>query len=785
VLAGFARWLHHSRPTGLVTADELAAILRAIWGEMHPELDEDAIRDAVTRFILVLRSPDGPVTELMPGRYGFATSILQAFFAANYLVNSFRRAPKRIRERLHDPHWESVIQIAIGLVALRSREDASDLIEGAILARGRLAAEYDFSPSLYEPILHRDLFFAARLLARGIEPHPNLSNQIVSRLMQLWLLGDRDHLGRFTLLFDNARRHLVALQDLAASNRALQIALESLLSLDEHEAAFSADAATFWPIHISEKLNSLVAKGREEGVSVLVKRAVAAALGVIGQLTHPAYVLLMQYARDTNTEIRDSGQASLRKASPIPDESVKMWVDLLHDGHAANRRIALKILDQMGSLPGMVIGEMTSLLNDPDPDIRQGASRVLASVEDLPDSALLALCRAIDDADPRVQEAAIRALARPVYLPDEVIAQLIRWSRHPNIAIRRASVEALSISLNSAPPVLEALIERLKDVSDSITEYVIEPLAEKGKGEERVIASMMAIIGHLRYQIRRALARGLRHFPDQMEDKRQALLVLMSDREVIVRETVLDTVAEMTAPGHELLDYVISLVTLQQQGIASHAVQALSALRGLPVEGQLALVNALNVHWKAHGEAIAHCLSEHRPLDMEVIDRLMDLAVLRGVGQAGRGESGSLRALALRILSSAQDERPEIGLLLQQAVSEIGNGDVQIAAIQGLARTRLMTPTIRASLMNVLQEGASTDVRCEAGIALGQLIHRLPDIPFTYSELLVLLDQIAGLLDELPRRASWEHHNRYQNLLMIALNWIAARTKDLPMRLPG
>jgi predicted NACHT family NTPase len=204
LLGELAFWLQVSRPTGLMTEQELRDILCHIWAGMYPETPASQINHAIDNFITQIRSNNGVLAELAPQRYGFIYHGLQEYFAARYMVSSFRLAPARIRTYLHDPRWDEVIGLAVAFMAQRSREDASELMAAAILARGPRAEREQCTPSPFEDLLKRDLFFAARLLGNGIEVGTELTQEVASELMNLWLGGDRDSLGRFSLLFDRA-----------------------------------------------------------------------------------------------------------------------------------------------------------------------------------------------------------------------------------------------------------------------------------------------------------------------------------------------------------------------------------------------------------------------------------------------------------------------------------------------------------------------------------------------------------------------------------------------------
>ncbi len=785
LLSELAFWLQSSRPTGMLTEQELRDILAHAWSELHPEIPSAQVSEAVDDFVHHLRGSNGVLAELAPQRYGFIYHALQEYFAARHLVASYRLAPSRIRTYLHDPHWDEVIQLAVSFMSLRSRDDASDLIEVGILARGPRAEQCECTPSPFENLLKRDLFFAARLLGSGVEAGPEVTCYIAKELMHLWLDGDRDSLGRFSLMFDRARQCLVGLDGTSGSWYALQIAREGLNSQDEHVQSHAAEAVTFWPSHYAEACQALIEHGR--GSAPLLKRAIAGSLGRVGSLTLSAYRVLLNLVSDPDDEVSRLAQQALEATAPVPLEALSMWIDFLRSGNSTRRRVSLRVLAHMGSLPPVVINELLHLLGDPDPDTRQAAVDVLANVTVLSESALMAICRAAQDvhAGTDIRIAAINALRRPVELPNEVLELLTDWTYDPDVNVRRSAALALGTCLNSSLTVIDALVERLDDPVDSVRAAVVEPLTLKGGTHPRVQHVLAHMVSDPIHTVRCAVARALRHFPRPGDELRAALRVLLNDGEMIVREATLDTIAHLEDPGAEIINYLTDLATDPHCGIGPKSVQALASLRGLPETALLALAKALPVHWQTCGREIAACLAAHVPLSQHVIQEVMDLAVLsRRVGMSSTRVPMGLRALALEILGNFINEVPTAVRILLDAAGEAGEVQVQVAGLRGLGHARHIMPGVEQELLRLMGQGP-LEVRCAAGIALGNLVRNLPDPPFRGDQLTKLGEALAALLQEVAPRAAWESETRMQNELLLALDWVVARARPYVPRLPA
>jgi|GEM_PF-800901 len=782
LISVLAAWLHEARPTGTLNEQEIHQILGNIWAQMHTDMAPEDVEVAIDEFLTTVRRGHGVLIELAPQRYGFSYQGLQEYFAARYIISSYRMAPERIRMRLHDPRWDEVIRLALTLVALRSRDDATDLMETAVLARGPRAEELDLRPSLFDDYLKRDLFYAARLLGDDIDVHSDVLNCIVDELMTLWLDGERNSLGRFALVFDTARRHLVNLNGAAASRRAFSLALRKLREGNDHERGYAADALTFWQTHITEGRDALVEIGRD--APPLVRAAIAEALGHVGELSREAYVLLLGLTADPDERVGLASQRTLSKTEPVPYEALSMWVRYLHSSDAVRQRLGLRMLEQVGSLPPLVIGELLNLAENPDATIRQRAIDVLGGVSNLPDDALTALCRMISDNDPDVRVAAISAMSRPVLLPHEVIEQLIRWSNDSNIRVKRAAVDALGTCLNDEMNVIEAMIERLGDPVDSIREAVIEPLVAKAPDNPRVKHLLTHVVRDNIHRVRCAVARALRYYPEPDDEIRDVLTALMNDREMIVREAALSAIGQMREPGKRIIDYLVDLAQMNDSAISEPALRALSSLRSLPEHALSILVEMLPVFWESHGAQILECLRAHAPLPPAVVYAIMDYAVSRdgGAPSMARVPSG-LRAIALEVLGFALDETPAALQILLDAAMDSDAVEVRVAALHALSRSRIMTPSIQGLLVDMMKENRSIEVRCAAGTALGTLIYCLPEHMFTMHELLDIANELTILLDRLPARAAWETDATLQNELYMALTRVVARARPTPPRL--
>ena len=184
LLGSLANWLHATKPTGVATHDEvvhhLAGEYARLKGVPH---EEDAwnleIHTEVENFLVAVRIQTGIFVERAPRRYGFMHLTFEEYYAARHLISIRRRSAAGVRSRLHDPRWEEPILLALGFMGLDYPEDASELIEEAILGQGALPLRpHDVYEGAY---LGWDFLFVLRCLADHIPVERRLAQDLFDR----------------------------------------------------------------------------------------------------------------------------------------------------------------------------------------------------------------------------------------------------------------------------------------------------------------------------------------------------------------------------------------------------------------------------------------------------------------------------------------------------------------------------------------------------------------------------------------------------------------------------
>lgn len=191
LLSRLAYWLHETKNTSIATEREVYDVLIREWARIKgldrdpawdPDEPDPDVVEEVRKFLRKVQVHTGLFVERSPRRYGFMHLTFEEYYAARNLAAMPRKAPRLTREHLHDLRWDEPILLALGFIGLDYPDQAIELLETAILARGEEAEELGFTPSPYEDILGRDYLFALHCLGDEIPADPILVKQLMQRL---------------------------------------------------------------------------------------------------------------------------------------------------------------------------------------------------------------------------------------------------------------------------------------------------------------------------------------------------------------------------------------------------------------------------------------------------------------------------------------------------------------------------------------------------------------------------------------------------------------------------
>jgi HEAT repeat protein len=523
LLSKLAYWLHVNKPTGIATEHEVYEVLGEEWASLH-DIEWDAqrpnakIQEDVKQFLLVVREHTGLFVERAPRRYGFMHLTFEEYYAARHLIARSRTRARFIREHLHNPHWNEPILLALGFVGMESPLESSELLETAILARGKDALYLGFLPSLYEDILRRDYLFALRCLAEGVPVRPPFMNRLLQRLAdellhptgsarfrryrqalyeRLEVLGASDASSAFLKILEDA------LQDTDGEVR--QRAEESLRRIRRHPAVDTqtpiAPTTSFKSERV-EKMDLLVevrgqqrdTPGPETGTSETeTDISQILQIGRSGQVPPEGIGTLLKIAQqNSDAMLRQAGVWSLGHLKQTPPDAIAALIYAFDDPDARVRYTASVSLSLVGLSSPQIMTALLKALHDTDARVRQETIRSLVSLNGSQPEVMEALATmTMQDSEPDVRYEAALALAKQGHFSSSLSTLLLKalqaarsWSARRDAARLLGQAELID------EYAIDALLQGLLDDDNEVRAACVETLAQIGRRSPQIASTV-------------------------------------------------------------------------------------------------------------------------------------------------------------------------------------------------------------------------------------------------------------------------------------------------------
>jgi len=312
--------------------------------------DPDAARDEARAFIRLARGRTGLLVERGEGVFGFPHLTFQEYLAASDIET--RCMPygvdavwKEIKDHLHDSHWREVILLLLG--SLNRYEDAPTLLMERILEAGE--------EDKFEPVLHRCLYLAARVLADRVDVANDLRRRVVDNLVEI---------ARIAPLWerDDAFSTLSQLGgDCYVIDVLLAVAHDRLMDANVRCTAASALGRLGYA---GEAMEVLLAMACDEQVDTGVRSKAAQALGRLGHAGETAEILLANNL-EVDVWVRYAAASALGQMGQT-GEAAKVLLALALDEQvdAGVRYVAISALGQLGRAEEEVLDSLLTLAWD-------------------------------------------------------------------------------------------------------------------------------------------------------------------------------------------------------------------------------------------------------------------------------------------------------------------------------------------------------------------------------------------------------------------------------------
>lgn len=171
ILSPIAFRLHEESPAGVMSREKLEEHLVNYFCD-YEQFPRGKAEQLSADFIELIREQSGILMETGHQMFGFMHLTFEEYLAARYLAGK-RNVLEVVGEKLHNPNWREVILLTAGSL---EGEIADDFVREILKV-----------DSSYEDILHRDLLLAGRCVADDVDMSPKLRNEVVDRLVDLYI----------------------------------------------------------------------------------------------------------------------------------------------------------------------------------------------------------------------------------------------------------------------------------------------------------------------------------------------------------------------------------------------------------------------------------------------------------------------------------------------------------------------------------------------------------------------------------------------------------------------
>jgi thioredoxin-like negative regulator of GroEL len=500
LLEQLAYWMHsqpgeRGRAREIKEGDLELQIRRFLLENPKLSLDDEIAHQEAHDFVQLVKGRTGLLIKRGEGVYSFAHLTFQEYLAATdivyRLVDNIDAMWAEIQPHLHDTHWREVILLLLGSLNKFERHPTE------------LVRRIFESTDNYEPVLHRNLFLAARGLADRVEVDVKLHHTIIDQLMLLaaapeewirrdafavlsWLQGNRYVIERLYIIaqnplvnteiqynaakalsklgqIDDASRLLLtfaldyqgdeeiqvnAVETLGQLGRTNEDVLRGLRSIaqDAQGCRYEAALALAQLGQTDEALRSLFALAQDYEEHAGIRYAAAEALGQFG-LIDEAVQILSTFVQDSqvDTEVRYGSAEALRRLGRS-DDAAQLMLKLAED-QQTEMRLRFLFAQSLGEsgYSDEAARVMLALIQDPKVDVL-------------------------------TREHALYALSRLGKIDEVVLNSLLILAQDSKVEARNRAVALEAISkLGPTKDAAKLLITLLQDPETAIWVYLLAP----------------------------------------------------------------------------------------------------------------------------------------------------------------------------------------------------------------------------------------------------------------------------------------------------------------------
>ncbi len=491
LLSKLAYWLHLNKPGGIATESEIRQVLSEEWARinrLHLDVDDPspAIGLSIDNFLVRVREHTGLLVEKAPQRYGFMHLTFEEYYAARYLVKLSKPRVHLLRKHLHDARWDEPILLALAFVSIDSAEEASNLLETAILADGEDANDLDIFPSPYEEFLGRDFLFALKCLGENIPAPQKVLRRLASELL--------DNTG--SAKFYQYRRALKdRLRGLRQSEAAsyLRKKLENALDNSDQSVRFRATQALG---ELGEKSQGVLVRLLRALHDDYIRDAAVWSLGELGLVTPEVVDELINFLRDRPPPMRSIVTDTLIRLGQTSPKVAAALIDALQDWFPPVRDAAAEALKQLGKGSPEVILLLINYLNNNDKEVVSIVVKSLSTAEQAIPDVMKGLLLKLHDSDSHVRASAVWSLGELKQVSREIIMAITDALQDDdeNLSVREEAARSLGKLDGEYQEVTQALIQALQQTNPFLQAAAAQSLGELHVASAEVITALLNVL---------------------------------------------------------------------------------------------------------------------------------------------------------------------------------------------------------------------------------------------------------------------------------------------------
>ena len=457
ILSPIAFRLHEQSPAGVMSRERLEEQLVEYFCD-YEQFPRGKAEQLSADFVELIREQSGILMETGHQMFGFMHQTFEEYLAARYLAGK-RKVLEVIGEKLHNPNWREVILLAAGSL---EGEIADDFVREILKA-----------DSYYEDILHRDLLLAGRCVADDVDMSPKLRNDIVDRLVDLYIKTQYSKLREEVLrIFENSQGSL-------GWERVKDTLMEKVKSESVDEQVKAINAITYLKITDGQVINAIFELSNSENEKVM-HEAVNALIklhSLVGKEDLTNKLLELMQSKNERLQI-----TSINALAPLGRTKIKnkrIMNKLLEFVESEDEGLQLAVIQTLLSFTRKVderlgmVKKLLKLVDSKNEEIPSRAIYVLSSqAEDIGGiggELMNMFLELISSENEKVRLVAAYGLSElQDYWNDEVVNKLLKFVDSNDEKIQDAVVAALSESLRNWELVANKFLELIDSKSEIV-----------------------------------------------------------------------------------------------------------------------------------------------------------------------------------------------------------------------------------------------------------------------------------------------------------------------------